>query len=119
MNWPQPLTLHQRPQLKSNANDDPKSPLWSKMFHLYHFKQDEFLPHYHQRSNSESSFSAIKRLFGEILRSRNVPAQVNELLMKVIAFNITCMVHSIFELGVTVPGISACTQNVLAAHDVG
>jgi len=69
MNWPQPLTLHQRPQLKSNANDDPKSPLWSKLFHLYHFKQDEFLPHYHQRSDSESTFPAMKRLFGEILRS--------------------------------------------------
>ncbi|HXH41116.1 MAG TPA: transposase [Thermoanaerobaculia bacterium] len=104
---------------KHNMVDHPKSALWTKLFHLYHFKQDEFLPHYHQRSNSESSFSAIKRLFGEILRSRNVPAQVNELLMKVIAFNITCMVHSIFELGVTVPGISACTQSALAAHNVG
>jgi transposase len=30
-----------------------------------------FLRHYHQRSNSESSFSAIKRLFGEILRIEN------------------------------------------------
>jgi transposase len=104
---------------KSNAHDDPKSPLWSKMFHLYHFKQDEFLPHYHKRSNSESTFSAIKRLFGETLRSKNVAAQVNELLLKVIAYNITCMVHSIFELGVTVPGISACTQTALAAHNVG
>ncbi len=55
----------------------------------------------------------------EILRSKNVAAQVNELLLKVIAYNITCMVHSIFELGVTVPGISACTQSALAAHNVG
>jgi transposase len=104
---------------RSNLHDDPKSPLWSKMFHLYHFKQDEFLPHYHQRSNSESSFSAIKRLFGEILRSKSFPAQANELLLKVIAYNITCMIHSIFELGVTIPGISACTQSALAAHNVG
>jgi transposase len=95
--------------------DNAKAPLWSKLFHLYHFKQDEFLPHYHQWSNSESTFSAIKRLFGEILRSRNVPAQVNELLLKVIAYNITCMVYSIFELGVTVPGISGSTQAALTA----
>ena len=104
---------------RANLHDDPKSPLWSKMFHLYKYRQDEFLPHYHKRSNSESTFSAIKRVFGETLRSKSLPAQVNELLLKVIAFNITCMVHSIFELGVTVPGISACTQTALAAHNVG
>jgi transposase len=100
---------------KSNAQNDPKSPLWSKLFHLYHFKQDEFLPHYHQRSNSESAFSAIKRLFGETLRNKLVPAQVNELLLKVIAYNVTRMIHSIFELGVTVPGISGTTQAALTA----
>ena len=100
---------------RSDMIDRPKSPVWTKLFHLYHFKQDEFLPHYHQRSNSESSFSAIKRLFGEILRSKTLPAQVNELLLKVIAFNITCMVHSIFELGVTVPRISGSTQAALTA----
>ena len=102
---------------RANLHDDPKSSLWSKMFHLYKYRQDEFLPHYHQRSNSESTFSAIKRLFGEILRSKTLPAQVNELLLKVIAYNITC--HSIFALGVTVPGISARTQTALAAHNVG
>ena len=41
-------------------------------------------------------------------------AQTNELLFKVIAHNIRCLVHSIFELGVTVPGIAACTQNAVA-----
>lgn len=104
---------------RSDMIDRPSSPIWTKLFHLYHFKQDEFLPLYHKRSNSESTFSAIKRLFGEILRSKTFPAQANELLFKVIAYNITCMVHSIFELGVTVPGISGCTQSVLAAHNVG
>jgi transposase len=103
---------------RSNLHDDPKSPLWSKMFHLYHFKQDEFLPRYHQRSNSESSFSAIKRLFGEILRSKGFAAQTNELLLKVIAYNITCMIHSIFELRVTVPGLSARTEAALVARGV-
>ena len=65
----------------------------------------------------ESTFSAIKRLFGDTLLSKNVEAQTNEVLMKVLAFNITCTVHSIFELGVTVPGISTCTQTAIAAHE--
>ena len=67
----------------------------------------------------ESTFSIIKRVFGETLRSKNEEAQTNELLLKVIAHNIVCVVHSIFELGVTVPGLSACTQSALAAHNVG
>ncbi len=100
---------------KSNSLDHPTSPLWTKLYHLYMFKQDEFLPHYHLRSNSESAFSAIKRLFGETLRNKLFPAQVNELLLKVIAYNITRMIHSIFELGVTVPGISGTTQAALTA----
>lgn len=103
---------------KSNAVDDKKCPAWSKLFHLYSYRVDEFLPHYHQRSNSESTFSMMKRVFTDTLRSKNVEAQTNELLLLVIAHNIRTLVHSIFELGVTVPGISTCTQSVIAAHNV-
>ena len=31
--------------------------LWAKMFHFYNFRRDEFLTHYHKRSNVESTFS--------------------------------------------------------------
>jgi transposase len=31
--------------------------LWAKMFHYYSFRRDEFLAHYHKRSNVESTFS--------------------------------------------------------------
>ena len=61
----------------------------------------------------------MKRVFGDTLRSKNTEAQVNELLLMVIAYNIVCVVHSIFELGVTVPGLSACTQSAIAARNVG
>ncbi|MFL6245406.1 MAG: transposase, partial [Thermoanaerobaculia bacterium] len=102
-----------------NARDRPEAPIWSKLFHLYSYRSEEFLPHYHRRSNVESTFSIIKRVFGDTLRSKNTEAQTNELLMKVIAHNIVCVVHSIFELGVTVPGLSACTQSAISAHNVG
>ncbi|HEV7243157.1 MAG TPA: transposase [Thermoanaerobaculia bacterium] len=104
---------------KSNAIDDAKCPAWSKLFHLYNYRVDEFLPHYHQRSNSESTFSMMKRVFTDTLRSKGEDAQTNEVLLLVIAHNIRTLVHSIFELGVTVPGISTCTQSALAAHNVG
>jgi hypothetical protein len=101
---------------KTNAIDDAKCPAWSKLFHLYNYRIDEFLPFYHRRSNSESTFSAMKR--GDTLRSKGEDAQRNEVLMLVIAHNIRTLVHSIFELGVTVPGLSPCTQSAMAAHNV-
>jgi transposase len=104
--------------MKEGSLDHPKSPAWTKLFHLYSYRMDEFLPYYHKRSNSESTFSAMKRLFGDTLMSKNTEAQVNELLLKVLAYNITCTVHSIFELGVTVPGISSSTQAALNAHAI-
>lgn len=103
---------------KMNSLDHPNAPLWTKLYHLYHYRSDEFLPHYHRRSNVESTFSAMKRVLGDTLRSKGEDAQRNELLMMVVAHNIRTLVHSIFELGITVPGISTCTQNVIAAHNL-
>jgi transposase len=92
--------------------------VWTKLFHLYNYQRDEFLAHYHKRSNVESTFSSLKRVFGDTLRSKTLEAQVNELFLKVIAYNIVCVVHSIFELGVNVPGLAVCTQNAVAAHNL-
>ncbi|MGH7617199.1 MAG: transposase, partial [Gemmatimonadaceae bacterium] len=83
----------------------PDSMAWRWLYHLYSLRADEFFTHYHQRSNIESTFSSMKRVFGDTLRSKTSEAQINELLLKVIAYNIVCVVHSIFELGVSVPGI--------------
>lgn len=82
------------------------TPTWSKLFHLYNYRREEFLSHYHARSNAESTFSSMKRVFGDTLRSKTVVAQTNELLLKVIAHNIVCVIHSIFELGVPVPSFA-------------
>jgi transposase len=86
---------------RSNSRPDPKSPVWNKLYHLFAFKRDEFLPHYHLRSNVESTFSAIKRKFGDSVRSKTRIAQINEVLMKVLAHNIVCLIHEMHELGVT------------------
>ena len=77
-----------------------KAPAWDRLFHLYNFRRDEFLAHYHKRSNVESAFSSMKRKFGDFIRSKTERAQINEVLLKVLAHNIVCLVHSISELGV-------------------
>ena len=48
--------------------------LWAKMFHYFNFQREDFLGHYHKRSNVESTFSAIKRVFGDFVRSKNKTA---------------------------------------------
>lgn len=73
---------------------------WQRMWHMYSLHRPEFLSHYHKRSNVETTFSAVKRLFGGSLRSKKHQAQTNELLCKLLAYNLTCVVHSMFELGI-------------------
>lgn len=77
-----------------------RSSTWEKLFHFYSYKRDEFLAHYHKRSNVEATFSAIKRKFGGNVRSKTPVAQVNEVLLKILAHNVVCLVHSMHELGV-------------------
>ena len=76
------------------------SPAWRKAYHLFQANREEFDRRYHLRSNVESAFSAIKRKFGEHVRSRTHVAQVNEILCKLICYNLTVVVHEMFESGV-------------------
>jgi transposase len=73
---------------------------WRKMFHFYQFNRQDFLAHYHKRSNVETTFSMLKRKFGASVRSKTPTAQVNEVLAKVICHNLSVLVHSIYELGI-------------------
>ncbi|MFZ0892286.1 MAG: transposase [Thermoplasmata archaeon] len=73
---------------------------WVKAYHLFQANRAEFDRRYHARSNVESVFSALKRKFGENVRSKNPAAQVNEILCKLIAYNLTVLVHEMYENGI-------------------
>jgi transposase len=74
--------------------------LFEKMFHYFQFRREEFLTHYHQRSNAESAFSAVKRVFGDSVRCRTDAGMVNEVLCKLIAHHLRCLIHEQAELGI-------------------
>ena len=74
------------------------------MWLTYSLHRDEFASHYHKRSNSEAAFSAIKRKFGAAVRSKHFTAQMNEVLLKVLCYNLSVLTHSMRELGVD-PGL--------------
>lgn len=102
-----------------NAKGTSNNPLWNKLFHFFQMNRDEFLTSYHRRSNAETTFSAIKRKFGDIIRSKTAIAQRNELLLKVLCHNLVCMVHEIHESGVTAmfPAlVPSCTKTLPPAQ---
>jgi transposase len=74
--------------------------LFERMFHYYQYRREDFLSHYHKRSNVESVFSAVKRKFGDAVRSRNETAMVNESLAKFVCNNLCCVILSQIELGI-------------------
>jgi transposase len=74
--------------------------LFRKMFHFFQFKREDFLAHYHRRSNVESTVMMIKSKFGDSVRSKSEIAAKNEVLCKVLCHNICCLISAIYELGI-------------------
>lgn len=89
---------------RSNTNPDEKrsGSVWKRLYHYFMYNQDEFMRRYHRRSNVETTFSMIKAKFGEKLRSKTETAQKNEVLCKILAHNLCCIIQSMYELGVDV-----------------
>ena len=86
---------------KNNATGKPQSSkVWSGMYRFYCAHQQEFYERYHRRSNIESTFSMIKRKFGNNLRTRTFQGHINEILCKAICHNIVVLIHEINEMGV-------------------
>jgi transposase len=83
---------------RANATGKSSSALWQQMFHYFMYKREEFLQHYHKRSNVESTFSMLKRKFGPDLRSKTDTAMVNEALCKILCHNLVVLIHEMHEL---------------------
>jgi hypothetical protein len=70
------------------------------MFLRFMLHREDFLKHYHQRSNVESTFSMLKRKFGDSVRSKTDVAMKNEVLCKILAHNLCCVISAWYELGI-------------------
>lgn len=86
------------PFKKSTSGKAGGSYLWKKMYYYFMYKHDEFLEHYHKRSNVETTFHMIKTKFRDNLRSKTKTAQVNELLLKILCHNICVVIQEMNEL---------------------
>ena len=69
------------------------SPIWKRKFHEFELKRDEFDAAHHQRPNVEATFSSTKRTPNETLLSRTTVAKFNELLAKILAYNVCIVIR--------------------------
>ena len=89
------------PYVIFNENAVPaRGGLWEKMLGYYQYRRDEFLAHYHRRSNVGSVFSMVEAKFRDHVRSRKDTAMVNEVLCKFLCHNICVAIQSQCELGI-------------------
>jgi transposase len=85
---------------KSNTTEPTGAGAWARMYHLFMYRREEYMQHYHKRSNIETAFSMIKGKFGSALRSKSDTGQVNEALCKVLAHNVCVLIHAMHALNV-------------------
>lgn len=85
---------------KTNSQASGNGMIWKKMYHYFMLNNEEYLQHYHSRSNAESTVNMIKSKFGDRVRSKKWIAQVNEILCKVICHNLCCVIQEMNELGI-------------------
>jgi hypothetical protein len=84
---------------KSNSNGAAGG-LLEKAYHFFQFNQEEYMNRYHKRSNVESTFSAIKRKFGDSVMSKTDAAMANKLLCNFLCHNLTCLIQEQETLGI-------------------
>ena len=74
---------------------------FEKAFHYFKLNEEEYMKRYHMRSNVETTFSAIKRKFGDSVMSKTDAAMVNEVLCKILCHNLTCLIQEQETLGIS------------------
>lgn len=78
-----------------------KPDAWSRKLCEFLLHREQWLPHYHRRSNVETVFSMIKGKFGGSLRARRLRSQINEVICKCLAHNLCCYTKAIFMAGLS------------------
>ena len=84
---------------KVNSRGDRGPDTWQKMHAMFTLNREDYLKKYHLRSNVESTFSAIKRKFGDAVQSKADVACKNEVLANILAHNVVVCIHEMHELG--------------------
>ncbi len=86
-------------RFKSNTLEPNEVGAWARVSHIFMYKCEQYMAHYHKRPNIETAYSMIKGKFGSSLKSKSDTGQVNKVLYKVLAHNICVPLQATHELG--------------------
>lgn len=87
---------------KSNATgaSESQDSIWRRMYHTFALNQFELQEKVNRQNQAESTFSMIKRKFGEKIFSKDETAQINEVLCKVLCHNLVVLIYWLYEFGI-------------------
>ena len=91
--------------------------VWQLLHHFYKYRRTAFNRYYRKRRMVESVFSAIKRRFGEHVRSKKAAGIVNEVLCKILAYNIVLVIKTMYDAGLEPDFCSEPTLQAVRASD--
>ena len=91
------------PKKNTSACTKGRMSAWNAMFYIYRQHRDFFAEHYHQRSNVESTFSSLKRKFGDYCRCKKSQTQENEILSKLVCYNACILAETLLLEELSVP----------------
>lgn len=90
------------PFKKNSVGRSLNAPVWRKMYHYFSLHQEDFMRHYHKRSNAETVFHMVKSKFKDNVRSKDQTGQFNEVLLKFLCHNICVVIQEMHELDIKV-----------------
>jgi transposase len=88
------------PFIKPKKNSTLKargSMVWTKMMKFFRNNQLVFAEHYHRRSNVESTFSTLKRKWGDYNRNKKPMAQENEIISRIVCHNAAVLAEGLIS----------------------
>jgi transposase len=70
---------------------------WGEMLRAWKHNQMYFAEHYHRRSNVESTFSMVKKKFGDFCRAKKSQSQENEILSRIVVHNAVVLAEALLS----------------------
>ncbi len=75
--------------------------------------KEEFMSHYHLRSNAESGFFMLKQRFGDFLFLKDPTGQTNEILCKILCHNLCVLAQELYLSNIEI-NFKSCASMMVA-----